>query len=144
MHSVNQCKFSGTRTCNRSIRGNHLAYAATQGIKGGVPLGCFVSVLGCVTVLRVGAGLPDTVPRVGTGLPDTVPRVGAGLHDTVPRVGTGLHDIVARVGPGLPDTVPRVGTGLPETVPRVGAGLHDSASCRCWAARHSAESATLE
>ena len=33
MHSINQCNLSGNRTCNRSMRGNHLAYAATQGIK---------------------------------------------------------------------------------------------------------------
>ena len=31
VHSINQCNLSGTRTCNRSMRGNHLAYAATQG-----------------------------------------------------------------------------------------------------------------
>ena len=30
VHSINQCNFSGNRTCNRSMRGNHLAYAATQ------------------------------------------------------------------------------------------------------------------
>ena len=29
MHSINQCNLSGTRTCNRSMRGNQLAYAAT-------------------------------------------------------------------------------------------------------------------
>ena len=28
-----QCNLSGNRTCNRSMRGNHLAYAATQGMK---------------------------------------------------------------------------------------------------------------
>ena len=33
VHSINQCNLSGTRTCNRSMRGNHLAYAATQGMK---------------------------------------------------------------------------------------------------------------
>ena len=32
VHSINRCNISGTRTCNRSMRGNHLAYAATQGI----------------------------------------------------------------------------------------------------------------
>ena len=32
VHSLNQSNLSGTRTCNRSMRGNHLAYAATQGI----------------------------------------------------------------------------------------------------------------
>ena len=32
LHSINQCNISGTRTCNRSMLGNHLAYAATQGI----------------------------------------------------------------------------------------------------------------
>ena len=32
VHSINQCNLSGTRTCNRSMRGNHLANAATQGI----------------------------------------------------------------------------------------------------------------
>ena len=32
VHSINQCNISGTRTCNRSMQGNHLAYAATQGI----------------------------------------------------------------------------------------------------------------
>ena len=32
VHSINQCNLSGTRTCNRSMRGNHLAYAATQGM----------------------------------------------------------------------------------------------------------------
>ena len=31
VRSVNQCNLDGTRTCNRSMRGNHLAYAATQG-----------------------------------------------------------------------------------------------------------------
>ena len=31
-HSINQCNLSGNRTCNRSMRGNHLAYAATQGM----------------------------------------------------------------------------------------------------------------
>ena len=34
VHSINQCNLSGDRTCNRSMRGNHLAYAATQGISG--------------------------------------------------------------------------------------------------------------
>ena len=33
VHSINRCNLSGTRTCNRSMQGNHLAYAATQGIK---------------------------------------------------------------------------------------------------------------
>ena len=28
VQSINQCNISGTRTCNRSMRGNHLAYAA--------------------------------------------------------------------------------------------------------------------
>ena len=32
MHSINQCTISGNRTCNHSMQGNHLAYAATQGI----------------------------------------------------------------------------------------------------------------
>ena len=32
LHCINQRILSGTRTCNRSMRGNHLAYAATQGI----------------------------------------------------------------------------------------------------------------
>ena len=32
VHSINQCNPSGTRTCNRSMRCNHLAFAATQGI----------------------------------------------------------------------------------------------------------------
>ena len=32
VQSINQCNLSGNRTCNRSMRGNHLAYAATQGI----------------------------------------------------------------------------------------------------------------
>ena len=31
-HSINQCNLSGNRTCNRSMRGNHLANAAFQGI----------------------------------------------------------------------------------------------------------------
>ena len=31
VHSINQCNLSGNRTCNRSMRGNHLAYAATLG-----------------------------------------------------------------------------------------------------------------
>ena len=31
-NSINQCNLSWTRTCNRSMRGNHLAYVATQGI----------------------------------------------------------------------------------------------------------------
>ena len=26
VHSINQCNLSGNRTCNRSMRGNHLAY----------------------------------------------------------------------------------------------------------------------
>ena len=30
VHSINQCNLSGTRTCNGSMRGNHLAYAVTQ------------------------------------------------------------------------------------------------------------------
>ena len=29
MHSINQCNLSRNRTCNRSMRGNHLAYSAT-------------------------------------------------------------------------------------------------------------------
>ena len=29
-HSINQCNLSRNRTCNRSMRGNHLAYAATH------------------------------------------------------------------------------------------------------------------
>ena len=33
VHSINQCNLRGNRTCNRSIRGNHLAYAAAQGIQ---------------------------------------------------------------------------------------------------------------
>ena len=33
VHSINQCNLSWTRTCNRSMRGKNLAYAATQGIK---------------------------------------------------------------------------------------------------------------
>ena len=33
VHSINQCNLSGNRTCSRSMRGNHLAYAATQGIE---------------------------------------------------------------------------------------------------------------
>ena len=33
VHSINQCRLSGTRTCNRSMRVNHLAYAVTQGMK---------------------------------------------------------------------------------------------------------------
>ena len=33
VHSINLCNLSGTRTCNRFMRGNHLPYAATQGIK---------------------------------------------------------------------------------------------------------------
>ena len=32
VHSINQCHLSATRTCNRSMRGNHLAYTATQGM----------------------------------------------------------------------------------------------------------------
>ena len=35
VHSINQCNLSGNRKCNRSMRGNHLAYAATQGMSGG-------------------------------------------------------------------------------------------------------------
>ena len=31
VHRINQCNLSGTRTCNRSMRGKHLAWAATQG-----------------------------------------------------------------------------------------------------------------
>ena len=31
VHSINQCNLSGSRTCNRSMWGNHLAYAATDG-----------------------------------------------------------------------------------------------------------------
>ena len=32
VYSINQWNLSGNRTCNRSIRGNYLAYAATQSI----------------------------------------------------------------------------------------------------------------
>ena len=32
VHSINQCNLSGNQMCNLSMRGNHLAYAATQGI----------------------------------------------------------------------------------------------------------------
>ena len=32
VHSINQCNLSGIQTCNRSMRGNRLAYAATQGM----------------------------------------------------------------------------------------------------------------
>ena len=34
VHSINQCNLSQSwdRSCNFSMRGNHLAYAATQGI----------------------------------------------------------------------------------------------------------------
>ena len=32
VHSINQCNLSRNRTCNRSMRGNHLAYAASQGM----------------------------------------------------------------------------------------------------------------
>ena len=32
VHSINQSNLSWTRTCNRSKRSNHLAYAATQGM----------------------------------------------------------------------------------------------------------------
>ena len=32
VHSINQCNLSGNLTCNRSLRGNHLAYAATHGL----------------------------------------------------------------------------------------------------------------
>ena len=31
VYGINECNLSGTRTCNRSMRGNHPAYAATQG-----------------------------------------------------------------------------------------------------------------
>ena len=31
-HRINQCNLSGTRTCNCSLRGNHLVYVATQGM----------------------------------------------------------------------------------------------------------------
>ena len=34
VHIINQCNLSGNRMCNRSMRGNHLAYAAAQGING--------------------------------------------------------------------------------------------------------------
>ena len=30
VYSINQCNLSGTRTCNCSMLGNHLAYAATH------------------------------------------------------------------------------------------------------------------
>ena len=33
MHNINQCNLSGNRTCNRSIRGNHLAYVETWGFQ---------------------------------------------------------------------------------------------------------------
>ena len=33
IHSINQCNLSGNRRCNRIMRGNHLAYAATQGMQ---------------------------------------------------------------------------------------------------------------
>ena len=36
VHSINQCNLSTTRTCNRSMRGNHLVCAATQGMAGGI------------------------------------------------------------------------------------------------------------
>ena len=44
--SINRCSLSstGNRPCNFSMRGNHLAYAATQGILALVPVlngGCF-------------------------------------------------------------------------------------------------------
>ena len=32
VHSINRCNLSENRTCNRSMRGNNLAYAATQGL----------------------------------------------------------------------------------------------------------------
>ena len=32
VHSTNQCNLSWNRTCNHSMRGNQLAYAAIQGI----------------------------------------------------------------------------------------------------------------
>ena len=38
VHSINQCNLSGNRMCNSSMRGNHFAYAATQGIN--VPWVC--------------------------------------------------------------------------------------------------------
>ena len=34
VHSINQCNLSGNRTYNCCMRGNHLAYAATQGMSG--------------------------------------------------------------------------------------------------------------
>ena len=35
VHSVNRCNLSstGNRSCNSGMRGNHLAYVATQGVK---------------------------------------------------------------------------------------------------------------
>ena len=33
VHSIIQCTLNGTRTCNRSMWGNHLAYAATKGMR---------------------------------------------------------------------------------------------------------------
>ena len=32
VHSINHCSLGGTRTWNRSMQGNHLAYSATQGL----------------------------------------------------------------------------------------------------------------
>ena len=33
VHIINQCNLSRNRTCNCTMRGNHLAYAATQGMQ---------------------------------------------------------------------------------------------------------------
>ena len=50
VHSINQCNLSGTRTFNRSMRGtNHLAYAATQGIKEPIS----VKTTACVSPTRI-------------------------------------------------------------------------------------------
>ena len=40
VHNINWCirSSTGNRTCNFSMRGNHLAYAATQAIRGNAPL----------------------------------------------------------------------------------------------------------
>ena len=44
VHSINQCNLSGNRTCNGSMRGNHLAYAATQGLLQFFPFSFFLSI----------------------------------------------------------------------------------------------------
>ena len=59
VHSTIQCNISWTRTCNRSMRGNHLAYAATQGmgLREQSIVGCFSEFVFQFSVAQVLVGL---------------------------------------------------------------------------------------